>query len=223
MEDKQSLISRVLENKIYKLYLSLLQKYGSPEKYWPQWCKRKKTLRDREIIAIGAILTQRTSWRNAEMALGNLKKADLLSLKKIAGLEGYEQLIPLVRVAGFYQSKPKRLYELCRFIFEGCGGFGEFAGKDLNLAREKLLGLYGIGPETADTILLYVLDKPSFVIDEYTKRLVKKEKLATNLDYDYLKNLFEKSLPTDIKIYQDFHALIIIEEKGEAGSAMKEV
>jgi len=93
----------------------------------------------------------------------------------------------------------------------------------LGVARKKLLTLNGIGPETADTLLLYALDQPSFVVDEYTKRLVKKRKLATNLAYDYLKNLFEKNLPRNVKIYQNFHALIIIEEKGKAGSVMQEV
>lgn len=200
-----------MENKIYQLYLDLLEKYGSPEKYWQQWCKKEKTLRDREVIAIGAILTQRTSWRNAQIALENLKKVDLLSLQKIAELESCELLVPPVRVAGFYKTKPRRVWEFCKFI-EGFGdvvGFGAYAEKDLRGVREKLLSLYGIGPETADTILLYALGRPSFVVDEYTKRLVKKENLATNFDYDYLKNLFEKSLPGSAKIYQDFHALII--------------
>ena len=96
-------------------------------------------------------------------------------------------------------------------------------GENLEVARERLLALIGIGPETADVLLSYVLDKPSFVIDEYTKRLVKKRNLATNLVYDHLKKFFEKSLPRDVKLYQDFHALIIIEEKGEAASVMRVV
>lgn len=213
----------VNSNKIFKHYLNLLQKYGPPEKYWPQWCKIKKTNHDREIIAIGAILTQRTNWRNAELALENLKKSNLLSFKKIAALESFEQLVPYIRVAGFYQSKPRRLYELCQFI-EGCGGIGEFkkyAKKDLSGARRKLLDLYGIGPETADTILLYCLDLPSFVIDEYTRKLEKKEELATDLSYDHLKNVFEKSLPVDVVVYQNFHALIIFSQKEKNGWGMR--
>ncbi len=208
-------------NKIYQLYLNLLEKCGSPEKYWPQWCKRKKTLHDREIIALGAILTQRTSWRNAQMALENLKKADLLSLAKIAKLESSGQLVSLVRVAGFYRSKPKRLLSLSSFIAEKYGDIKGLLEEKLEDAREKLLSVYGIGPETADTILLYALDKPNFVIDEYTKRLVKKEHLAANFDYDYLKNLFEENLPVDVKVYQDFHALIIFSQKEEKGWGMK--
>lgn len=215
-----------MENKIFQLYLDLLQKYGSPEKYWPQWCKKEKSLKEREIIVLGAILTQRTSWRNAEMALANLKKAALLSLGKIAGLDSPEPLVGLIRVAGFYQTKPKRLFEFCRYINEKYGGIENFrrlAGENLAEARRELLSLYGIGPETADTILLYVLDKPSFVIDEYTKKLVTKEKLATDLNYENLKKLFEEGLPRDVRIYQDFHALIIFSQKEKSGWGMRVV
>jgi len=211
------------ESKIYQIYLDLLQKYGSPEKYWPQWCKKLKTLRDREIIALGAILTQRTSWHNAETAILNLKKTGLLSLKKISELQSSERLIPYVRVAGFYQSKPRRLFDLCTFVVKNYGNIENLLKDELKIIKEKLLSLYGIGPETADTILLYSLDKPSFVIDEYTKRLAKKEELAENFDYNCLENLFEKNLPADVKIYQDFHALIIFSQKEKNGWRMKTV
>jgi len=211
------------ESKIYQIYLDLLQKYGSPEKYWPQWCKKSKTIRDREIIAIGAILTQRTSWHNAETAILNLKKTGLLSLKKISELQSSERLIPYVRVAGFYQSKPRRLFDLCTFVVKNYGNIENLLKDELKIIKEKLLSLYGIGPETADTILLYSLDKPSFVIDEYTKRLAKKEELAENFDYNCLENLFEKNLPADVKIYQDFHALIIFSQKEKNGWRMKTV
>jgi len=209
------------KSKIYQIYLDLLQKYGSPEKYWPQWCKKLKTLRDREIIALGAILTQRTSWHNAETAILNLKKTGLLSLKKISELQSSERLIPYVRVAGFYQSKPRRLFDLCTFVVKNYGNIENLLKDELKIIKEKLLSLYGIGPETADTILLYSLDKPSFVIDEYTKRLAKKEELAENFDYNCLENLFEKNLPADVKIYQDFHALIIFSQKEKSGWGMK--
>jgi len=216
----------VRNKRIYQLYLDLLKKYGSPEKFWPQWCQKEKSLHDREIIALGAILTQRTSWRNAETALINLKKAGLLSLEKIAELGSYEPLVPQVRVVGFYKTKPRRVWEFCLTVirdFGGIGGFREYAEKDLQGAREKLLGLYGIGPETADTILLYALDKSSFVIDEYTRRLVVRNGLIKNLDYMSLKNFFEENLPFDVRIYQDFHALIIFSQKEKSGWGMKVV
>jgi endonuclease-3 related protein len=197
--------------KIYQLYLELLERHGSPEKYWPQWCSRDKSKRDRELIVIGMILVQRTSWHNAELALKNLLKADLLSIKKIADLPSHEPLIPLIRVAGFYQSKPKRLYDLCRHAVNNI------------FSRENLLKIKGIGPETADTILLYAVDQPTFIIDEYTKQFVKKHNLADNFDYNFLKNLFEQSLPKDSRIYQDFHALIIFDQKDKKGWKMEKM
>jgi endonuclease-3 related protein len=217
-------LSRVpISNKVYQLYRKLYQKHGSPRKFWPQWCATRKSLKTRETIAIGAILTQRTSWHNADLALRNLKKAGLLSLERIAKLTDFGQLGDLIRSAGFYQTKPQRLFDFCSFVMREYGSLKNFMKENLEVARERLLALGGIGPETADTILLYVLDKPSFVIDEYTKRLVKKRKLAIKFDYNCLKNLFEENLPRSFKVYQDFHALIIIEEKGRAGSAMKKV
>jgi endonuclease-3 related protein len=197
---------------IYQFYLDLLNKHGSPEKSWPQWCAKIKSQRDREIIAVGAVLTQRTSWHNAELALLNLEKAGLLSLEKIAHLENPERLIPLIRVAGFFQSKPKRLWDLSRYLV-----------KIETPKREELLAIKGIGPETADTILLYAYDQPTFVIDEYTKRLVKRESLVDRFDYVFLKKLFEESLPRNVVVYQNFHALIIFDQKEKKGWGMQKI
>lgn len=209
------------KNKIYRLYLELYRKHGSPEKFWPNWCARKKSARIREIIAIGAILTQRTNWHNADLALENLSKKDWLSLRKIAVLTNLEQLTDLIRPAGFYQSKPKRLFGLARLIVNQYDTLANFAEENLQKAREKLLSINGIGPETAETILLYACDRTTFIIDEYTRRLVKREKLTKSYEDDFLKALFERSLPKDFKIYQKFHTLIIIDQKGEKLSAMK--
>ena len=210
-------------SKVHHLYLNLRRKHGPARDIWPQWCAAKKSLRTRELVALGAILTQRTSWHNADLALRNLKKAGLLSLEKIALLRDLGELATLVKPAGFHQSKPKRLFTFASFVTAGYKNLERFKGVPLKEARENLLSLYGIGPETADTILLYALDKPSFVVDEYTKRLVKKKRLATRLDYDYLKSLFEANLPRSVRLYQDFHALIIVEEKGRPGSVMRKV
>lgn len=209
-----------MNNKIYNLYLDLLKKFGNSEKIWPQWCAKKKTAKDRELIAIGAILTQRTSWRNAHLALENLKRENLLSLRNLAKLTDLVRLTELLRPAGFYQTKPKRLYELALFIIQKYGNLNKFAKEEIEIARNKLLNLYGIGPETADTILLYALDKPSFVIDEYTKRFVAKNLSLQDKNYDYLKKLFESNLPKKVEIYQNYHTLIIVEQKGLKGSRM---
>jgi len=212
-----------MNDKIYTFYQNLYKKYGPAEKIWPDWCKSHKSNREREIVAIGAIFTQRTSWRNADLALRNLKKEKLLSFQKISQLKNLKKLTKLIRVAGFYQSKPKRLYDLCSFINQEYKNLEKFRKIDQGLAREKLLSLNGIGPETADTILLYACDRPSFVIDEYTKRFVKKHRLSQRQDYDSLKQLFEKSLPKSTRIYQNFHILIIVDQKGKAASMMAKI
>lgn len=212
-----------MANEIYKIYQKLLKKCGNPEKIWPQWCAKRKTAKDRELIAIGAILTQRTSWRNADLALRNLKKNKLLSLNKIAELTNLNRLTKLIRPAGFYQTKPKRLYELASFIVQKYGNLNKFTKERVEIARNKLLNLYGVGPETADTILLYALDKPSFVIDEYTKRFVAKNLSLQNKNYDSLKKLFENKLPKNVEIYQNYHVLIIVEQKGLKDSLMEKL
>lgn len=213
-----------MNNKIYKTYHDLLKKHGDPAQIWPQWCAKKKDKRTREVIAIGAILTQRTSWRNADLALRNLKKEGLLSLREIASLPNLKKLTKLIRVSGFYQTKPKRLYSFALFIVKEYGNLSNFINENVDVARSKLLNLYGIGPETADTILLYALDKPSFIVDEYTKRFVSNHlSLKEKTEYENLKQLFEKDLPKDVRVYQNYHTLIIVEQKGKKDSLMKAV
>jgi len=210
-------------NKLYQLYLQLYKKHGDPVNLWPQWCAKKKDDVLREIIAIGAILTQRTGWRNANLALKNLKRESLLSLNKITTLANLKKLAELIRPAGFYKTKPKRLFTFASFSVKEYESLKDFGREDLETARNKLLDLYGIGPETADTILLYALDKPTFIIDEYTRRFVKQRKLSQNLGYDNLKQFFEQNLPKDVIIFQNFHVLIIVEQKGIKHSLMEVV
>jgi len=202
-----------MRGKIYQIYLQLLKKYPQTEEIWKVWCQSKKALKTKEEIAMGAILAQRTKWLNVEKALANLQKANLLSLAKISRLKNLSKLENLLKPAGFYKTKSKRLFEFCRFIQLNYGGLTNFTKEDLKTARKKLLGLYGIGPETADSILLYALEKPIFVIDEYTRRFVKKNHLAQKLTYDFLQNLFEKNLPREVELYQRYHAFIVSEGK----------
>ncbi len=199
--------------KIYQLYLSLFEKYGKPEGFWRKWCKKRKTKRDREEIVLGAILTQRTNWKNVELALNNLKRAKIISLNDIYRL-GKRSLAPLIKPSGFYNQKAERIYHFSKFIIENYRTLENFFKQDLATCREELLKLPGIGLETADSILLYAGRKPIFVIDEYTRRFVKKYKISNNLSYNYLQDLFQKNLPKDVKIYQDFHAMIVLEGKG---------
>ena len=195
-----------------KLYKELKKKYGMPKGQWKLWCKRPKTEREREEVTIGAILTQRTNWKNVELAINNLKRVKINSLKDIYQL-GERGLAPLIKPSGFYQTKAQYLFNLARFIVENYGSLGGMKKMEFKELREELLKLKGIGPETADSILLYALDKPIFVIDEYTKRLVKKHNLADKADYHFLQKLFEENLRRDYRLYQDFHALIVIDGK----------
>jgi len=203
------------KKKIYKIYLRLLKKYGLANKFWKKWCKIKKTKRDKEEILIEAILTQRTNWKNVGLALRNLKKANISSIGKIyqIGKRNGKLLENLIRPSGFYKQKAKRLFVLSQFIIKNYGNFENFLKEDLETCRKELLSLYGIGPETADSILLYAGDLPIFVIDEYTRRLVKKYNLAKKFSYDFLQNLFQENLPKEVKIYRNFHALIVLDGK----------
>ncbi|MBU4204616.1 endonuclease [Patescibacteria group bacterium] len=202
-------------NVFERLYKELRKKYGTPKGQWKLWCKRPKTKREREKVIIGAILTQRTNWKNVELALNNLKKAKINSLRDIYRL-GAKKLAPLIKPSGFYKTKAQYLLNLTKFVItEGWLDNTRHTIKkaELEKLREELLELKGIGPETADSILLYVLDKPIFVIDEYTRRLVKNHNLASRTDYQFLQKLFEENLRKDYRLYQDFHALIVINAK----------
>lgn len=189
---------------IKALYQELRKKHGKPEGQWKLWCKRPKNKREREEVIIGAILTQRTNWRNVELSINNLKKAGACSLKGILKL-GAKKLAPLIKPSGFYKTKTDYLFRVAGF----------FVKKTKEIKREDLLNLKGVGEETADSILLYALEKPIFVIDEYTRRLVKERKLAKDLSYDHLQNLFVENLTKSWKLFQDFHALIVINGKNK--------
>lgn len=201
-------------NFIERIYKKLKKKYGTPKGQWRLWCKRPKTKREREEVIMGAILTQRTNWKNVELAIDNLKKAKVISLKDIYKL-GKKKLAPLIKPAGFYKTKANYLFNLVKFIIENYGSILKMEKEKPEILGQKLLGLKGIGPETADSILLYALDKPVFVIDEYTKRFVERNNLAKNTNYNFLQKLFEENLPKDYRLYQNFHAFIVIDGKNQ--------
>ncbi|VVB60925.1 Endonuclease III [uncultured archaeon] len=201
-----------------------------PKGQWKLWCKRSditaiearngttrrpKTEAEKEEIFIGAILTQRTNWKNVEMAINNLRAAKITRLKDIC--EQYERektrFANLIKPAGFYSQKSNYLYTLAKFVLQNYKTVGRMREEELSKLREELLDLKGIGPETADSILLYALEKPVFVIDEYTKRIVRAKNLCNNFSYSFLQKLFEESIQKDYALYQDFHALIVIDGK----------
>lgn len=161
-------------------------------------------------VMIGAILTQNTAWTNVEKAIHNLKKAKKLSFLALLKIKP-RTLARWIRPAGYYNVKARRLKEFVRFLDRECRGDLRRLRKENTAAlRAKLLSVKGIGPETADSILLYALDKPSFVIDAYTKRIFSRHGLTReDRDYHDWKKIFEKSLPKDRSLYNDFHAQIV--------------
>ena len=202
------------KEKIQTLYQKLLKRHGQPNisGQWRLWCKRPKNLEEKERIIIESILTQRANWKNVEIAVSNLKKADLLSLEKILQTS-VEKIENIIRPSGFYKQKAKRLKSLAKFFIQDIGGMKKATVIDTQKLRKMLLEINGVGNETADDILLYALEMPIFVIDQYTKRFVEKHLPVKNYSYNFLQQLFENAIKKDYKIYQDYHALIVIEMK----------
>ncbi|MFN7065419.1 MAG: endonuclease III domain-containing protein [Aquificaceae bacterium] len=185
--------------KLERLYRVLYELYG-PQNWWPvdeEYHRAKGTDKKDEIV-IGAILTQNTSWKNVEKALSNLKRGGDLSLEFIRQVN-MEHLRNLIKPSGFYNQKAKRLKSIACFL--------KPTEKVRRVKREELLRVSGIGRETADVILLYAGERLSFVIDKYTQMFIGRF-LKVEGDYDSLKDFFERSLPKDLELYKEFHALI---------------
>lgn len=159
-------------------------------------------------VMVGAILTQNTNWRNVEKAIANLKAANMLSGKAIAACQR-DQLAELIRPSGFFRQKAERLQLFCQFYLES-GQDRALKEMALGSLREQLLKLHGIGPETADSMLLYALDKPAFVVDAYTRRIFTRlGLLAEPLTYAAIQRYFEQQLTASLSLYQEYHALIV--------------
>jgi endonuclease III related protein len=175
-------------------------KTGSIRGYHPADYTYPRTRAQQFEIVCGALLTQNTSWIQVEKALFNLKQLDALSPEAIISLSS-EILKAAIKPAGYYNQKAVRLKNIARWFLGLEGRIPE---------REELLSLKGVGPETADSILLYAFKQSSFVVDAYTRRIVTNLGLANeNAGYDQIKALFEKDLPRDPKLYQEFHALLV--------------
>ena len=186
-------------DKLTALYSRLINAYG-PQHWWPAESSFE--------VIVGAVLTQNTSWKNVEKAITGLKNAGLLDLDSIAALPR-EDLAELIRSSGFFNVKAKRLKNLCGWL-QSQGGLDALAQWDTTRFRRALLAINGIGPETADDILLYAYQRPVFVIDSYTRRLLTKLGLVQgNEDYEALRQMFESCLPPEHSLYNEYHALIV--------------
>lgn len=183
------------------IYRRLLDAYG-PQGWWPGESRF-------EMIA-GAILTQAAAWRNVELALANLKEAGIDDWPAVHEME-IDALAELVRPSGYYNAKARKLKAFAAHVCEGYDGCLDamFAADTATLRRE-LLGIYGIGPETADDILVYAAEKPSFVIDAYTIRIMRRVGLTPDGKDDYAgwQAMFHASVPEDVQVYNEYHALL---------------
>src|SRR6056297_2231960 len=165
---------------------------------------------------VGAILTQNTQWFNVKKAIKSLKEVGLLEPRKMY-LSNEKRLASLIVQAGYYNIKSKRLKNFLEYLMEKKLDFYSMKKTSVENLREELLEINGIGPETADSILLYALNKKTFVVDAYTRRLFsrlnKDWEWMKRITYDDLKSFFEKRLPDDLDLYNEFHALIVKHSK----------
>ncbi len=161
-------------------------------------------------VAVGAILTQNTAWANVEKAIANLKRAGLLEPAALARLSASE-IAPLIKPAGYYNVKARRLRAFLDFLGrEYEGDVAAMARVEVSTVRPKLLAVRGVGPETADSILLYACGLPTFVVDAYTHRILHRHGLADEAaTYDELKELFEANVEADVASYKQYHALLV--------------
>jgi len=159
---------------------------------------------------VGAVLTQNTNWQNVEKALGNLKRHRRLTPETIDSMETTE-LAQFIRPAGYFNIKARRLKNLVRwFRQEYDGSLEALEGCSVDQLREQLLQINGIGPETADSIILYAVGKPTFVVDSYTCRvLVRHGFINGECGYEEVKEFCESRLPAEAGLFNEFHALLV--------------
>jgi endonuclease-3 related protein len=187
---------------LQEIYHRLYQRYG-PQHWWPG---------DGPLdVIIGAILTQSAAWPNVEQALHNLKQADCWSLEAIHRCP-QDELAAVIRPCGYFNTKARKLKAFAEHIIKQYGGDLEaFLAQDSRPLRAELLSIYGIGPETADDILVYAAEQPSFVIDSYTVRILQRLGLSPpgkRSDYHSYQDLFHAGLPQDVTLFNEYHALL---------------
>lgn len=203
-EENASLVSEGRAGgSLRELYEALKDIYGE-QPWWPADSAFE--------VVVGAVLTQNAAWSNVETAIERMKTAGLMSLPALLDTD-HDTLAEVIRPSGYYNIKARRLRNLCLFL-SAEGGLDAFAANDLAFQREALLKVNGVGPETADDILLYALDQPVFVIDAYTRRLLQRYGLARGDEsYEELRSGFEQALDTDVYLFQQYHALIVMHAK----------
>ncbi len=194
--DKQS-VSQALQN----IYHQLMDYYG-PQHWWPA---------DEPFeVMVGAILTQSAAWLNVEKAIANLKVVKALSPQALRRLS-LPEIATLIHPCGYYNTKARKLKSLAHWLGEYCNdNLNKLFANNTDQLRQQLLSIYGIGQETADSIILYAANKPIFVIDAYTRRIINRIGLAPDSNsYTAYQSLFMENLPADARLFNEYHALLV--------------
>ncbi len=190
-----------MKQRLLTIFDTLFAAFG-PRHWWPGDSPLE--------IMVGAVLTQNTAWRNVEKAIANMKSEGILSFDALTAIDE-AALAAIIRPAGFYRLKAHRLKSLIAYFHRRYGSRLEnTADVPTKVLRAELLDVNGIGPETADSILLYALDRPVFVVDAYTKRLLRNHRLYEGDDgYHNVQVFFTENLPEETALFNEFHALIV--------------
>ena len=184
-----------------EIYQRLFERYG-PQRWWPGDSPFE--------VMLGAILTQSASWQNVEKAISNLKKAGKMSPLALRNIPT-DELTQLIHPAGYYNAKALKLKALVNWLSASCGDdLDRLFATDTDTLRQHLLAIHGIGPETADSILLYAGNKPVFVIDAYSRRIFSRLGLTSENDsYPVYQALFMNNLPENTQLFNEYHALLV--------------
>ncbi len=195
------MFDKEIRKQLTYIYRLLFQAYG-PQHWWPGDTPFE--------VMVGAVLTQNTSWANVEKAIANLKRERVLTFNRLINVDP-GKLALLIRPSGYFNIKAKRLRHLLMFIHTRySNNLTRMFATDPVWLRQQLLEINGIGPETADSILLYAGGKPFFVVDAYTKRIFSRQGLITgNADYQAMQGLFMDNLTHNASFYNEYHALIV--------------
>lgn len=198
---KDTILSASTDQRLMAMYKILLKHFG-PQNWWPG----DSTFE----MMVGAVLTQNTNWKNVEKALDNLKSDGLVSVDAIHKIP-LPELAEKIRPAGYFNIKAKRLKNLIQFIWEQYDGdLDALLNEGTQTLREGLLSVKGVGPETADSMVLYAAERPVFVIDTYTHRILSRHGMVDNeVSYYDLQEIFMNDLPEDAALFNEFHALIV--------------
>ncbi len=190
-----------MQSTTQQVFRELLECFG-PQGWWPGETALE--------VMIGVVLVQNTAWQNVELAIDNLRDADMMHPEKLLAIDE-EGLAELIRPSGYYRRKTRRLRSLIEFfVNEYDGSIAAMRAVESHTLRQQLLGVHGIGPESADAILLYALEKPALVVDAYTHRVFARHGWASHdVDYHQLQEHLVSELPEDVATYNELHALLV--------------